>query len=98
MRQYQALLTIRGFPEHGTVTVGDIAEWLQIRHHSAVGLVDRLQARRLVVRRRSSEDKRRVFISLTPMGNRVLERLAAMNKEELKRLRPQLEQLSQILH
>ena len=97
MRQYQALLTIRGFPGRDEVTIGEMAEWLQIRHHSAVGLVDRLESQRLVARRRSSEDRRHVFIRLTSKGRKVLERLAALNKEELRRIRPHIVQLSAIL-
>jgi DNA-binding MarR family transcriptional regulator len=41
-RQYQALLAIKGFPARDCITVGELAEQLQIAHHSAVGLVDRL--------------------------------------------------------
>lgn len=97
MRQYQALLTIRGFPDRDEVTMGEMAEWLQIRHHSAVGLVNRLESQQLVVRQRSAEDKRRVFIRLTTKGKRVLEKLAKLHKQELKRLKPQLEQLPSLL-
>lgn len=89
-RQYQAMLTIRGFPGRDEVTVGEIAEWLQIRHHSAVGLVDRLVLQKLVVRERGKQDKRHVFIRLTPKGKWILEKLAILHKKELKRLRPQL--------
>lgn len=97
MRQYQALLTIRGFPKKDQITISEIAEWLQIRHHSAVGLVDRLESQGLVIRKRSSEDKRKVLIRLTARGNRMLEKLARMNKEELKRLKPQIKQLADLL-
>jgi len=91
-RQYQALLTIRGFPDRDEVTIGEIAEWLQIRHHSAVGLVDRLVAQHLVTRKRGKADKRQVYIRLTPKGKKILEKLALLNKEELMRLRPQISQ------
>jgi DNA-binding MarR family transcriptional regulator len=97
MRQYQALLTICGFPGREHITMGEMAEWLQIKHHSAVGLVDRLESQHLVVRKRSKEDKRRVFIHITGKGRRVLQKLARLNKEELKRLKPQIQQLSELL-
>src|SRR5262249_11054777 len=90
-RQYQALLTIRGFPGRDEVTIGEIAEWLQIRHHSAVGLVDRLVSQKVVVRNRGKKDKRQVYIRLTPKGQRILEKLARLHQDELKRLRPQLQ-------
>src|SRR5215471_21282131 len=83
IRQYQALLTIRGFPGRDEVTVGEIAEWLQIRHHSAVGLVDRLALQHLVTRKRGKTDKRQVYILLTSKGKKILEKLAMLNKEEL---------------
>ena len=67
-QQYQALLAIKGFPGRESVTVGELAERLQLRHHSAVGLVDRLVAEKLVVRLPSAEDRRRVLIQLTLRG------------------------------
>ena len=91
IRQYQALLTIRGFPGRGKVTIGEIAEWLQIRHHSAVGLVNRLATRGFVVRRKSEEDRREVYLRITAKGKRILEKLAFLNKQELKRLSPHLQ-------
>jgi len=90
IRQYQALLTIRGFPGRDEVTIGEIAEWLQIRHHSAVGLVDRLALQHLVTRKRGKADKRQVYIRLTSKGKKILEKLAMLNKQELMRLQPEL--------
>ena len=60
-QQYQALLAIKGFPARDNVTVGELAERLQLRHHSAVGLIDRLEAEKLVVRAPSAEDRRHVL-------------------------------------
>jgi DNA-binding MarR family transcriptional regulator len=97
MRQYQALLTICGFPGREQITMGEMAEWLQIKHHSAVGLVDRLESQNLVIRKKSKEDKRRVFIHITGKGRRILQTLARMNKQELRRLKPQIQQLSELL-
>ncbi len=91
-QQHQALLAIKGFPERERVTVGELAERLQIRHHSAVGLVDRLAAQGLVVRSPDDADRRQVYVALTPRGHDVLERLAAAHRAELKRLAPELRQ------
>lgn len=96
-RQYQALLTIRGFPGRDEVTIGEIAEWLQVRHHSAVGLINRLEKQNLVVRRKGKDDRREVYIRLTAKGKRILEKLAWLNKNELKRLGPQKSLLKIIL-
>jgi DNA-binding MarR family transcriptional regulator len=85
-RQYQALLAIKGFPGRDSATVGELAEQLQIAHHSAVGLVDRLGVQKLVVREPSTLDRRQVYVSLTPHGAEVLDKLASAHKEELRRL------------
>src|SRR5512141_1167992 len=68
-QQHQALLAIKGFPGRERVTIGELAERLQIRHHSAVGLANRLEAEKLIERSATSEDRRKVFISLTAHGD-----------------------------
>ena len=89
-RQYQALLAIKGFPGRESATIGELAEQLQIAHHSAVGLVDRLGLHKLVVREPSTNDRRQVYVSLTTRGVEVLEKLANSHKEELRRFGPRL--------
>ena len=89
-QQHQALLTIAGFPGREQVTVSELAERLQIRHHSAVGLVDRLAAQALVVRESGELDRREVYISLTSQGSAILAQLTATHREELRRIGPQL--------
>ncbi len=92
-RQHQALLAIKGYPGRDRLTLGELAERLQIRPHSAVGLADRLAAQGLVERQPSRTDRRQVYVALSPKGLRLLERLSASHKEELKRLAPQLRQV-----
>ncbi len=92
-QQHQALLAIKGFPGREQLTIGELAERLQIKHNSAVGLVDRLVLRHLMVRHPASSDRRQVYVSLTPRGARVLERLTAMHREELRRVGPGIELL-----
>ncbi len=87
-QQYQALLALRGRVARQLLTVGELAEELQIRHHSAVGLITRLAARGLVERRKGATDRRQVFIALTPRGRALLARLAAAHKAELKKAAP----------
>jgi len=74
--QYQLLLFIRGDPGRAP-TIADLAERLQIRHQSAVGLVDRCEAAGLVRRRRDESNRRRVFVTMTRRGAALLERLAS---------------------
>ena len=90
MQQHQALLFIIGFPGREQVTIGELAERLQVRHHSTVGLVDRLEEQGLVERIHNSTDRRQVFIRLTKKGIGVLKSLANTHREELRHLGPQL--------
>jgi len=96
-QQHQALLAIRGFPGRDSITVGELAERLQVRHHSAVGLIDRLVSCQLVEREPNSEDRRSVLIRLTETGERTLETLTKAHREELRRTGPKLRGLLQTL-
>ena len=81
--QHQALLAIKGMP--GSVTVGALAEWLGIRHHSAVGLVDRLASLKLVVRKPDPADRRRVQLKIAPRADAKLAALSQIHRAELRR-------------
>jgi DNA-binding MarR family transcriptional regulator len=94
-RQYQALLAIKGFPARDCITVGELAEQLQIAHHSAVGLVDRLAFQKLVSREPGTEDRRHVYVKLTARGVEILQELTSAHKEELRRLGTRLHSLFQ---
>lgn len=92
-QQHQALLAIKGFPGRDRATVGELAERLGVRHHSAVGLVDRLAARGLVRREVDPADRRQVLIRLTRRAEALLARLSLAHREELRRLAPLLRML-----
>lgn len=81
--QHQLLLAVRGHPGTAPPTVGDIAEHLQLRHHSAVGLIDRAETAHLVRRVPDLEDRRVVRIVLEPAGAAALEHLTALHVTEL---------------
>jgi len=89
-QQHQALLAVKGFPGPEPMTIGALAERLRIRHHSAVGLVDRLAAHGLLARRPGRLDRRQVHLALTAAGTRVLARLSAVHRGELRRVRRHL--------
>lgn len=89
-QQHQALLAIKGFPSRDQVTVGELAERLQIQHHSAVGLADRLVAEKLIQREQSKEDRRQVYLHLTARGEEILDKLTEVHREELRRIGPDL--------
>jgi DNA-binding MarR family transcriptional regulator len=88
-RQHQALLAIKGSPS-GAMTVGDLAARLCIRHHSAVGLVDRLAASGYLARNPDENDRRRIILALTPKGEKSLAALSAVHRQELRRIVPLL--------
>ncbi len=92
-RRHQALLAVRGAPGRQTLTVGELAERLHIQPNSAVGLVDRLEADDLVTRVSRAGDRRQVFVSLTPRGRSVLEKLSTAHRAELRRVGPRLRAL-----
>ena len=89
-QQHQALLAIKGFSGREEITIGELAERLQIQHHSAVGLANRMEAENLIRRSSALNDRRKVLISLTRHGLSILERLSNSHREELRLLSPQL--------
>jgi len=89
-QQHQLLLTIKGLPENTKANIGELAERLQIQHHSAVELIDRLSERGLVTRKRGSEDRREVIVQLSSRGEKVLRDLAVFHRDELHEAGPQL--------
>jgi DNA-binding MarR family transcriptional regulator len=95
--QHQALLALKGHGREQPLTIGELAERLLIRHHSAVGLVQRLLARGLVQRSTDASDRRRVRLELRPRGEALLARLTAAHRDELRRIGPQIETLLESL-
>ena len=89
-QQHQLLLAVKGMPNNVAPTIGEIASRLQVVHHSAVELVDRLEEQALVQRRRNPDDRRQVFLSLTQKGERILRDLSVHHRRELAASGPEL--------
>jgi len=89
-RQHQLMLALKGLPAGSPPRIVTLAERLQIRHNSAVELVNRLVARGLLQRQRSGADRREVLLKLTAPGQRMLRDLSLHHKDELNRLGPSL--------
>jgi DNA-binding MarR family transcriptional regulator len=89
-RQHQLMLGLKGLPAKARPTIGELAERLQIQHHSAVELVNRLAG--YIRRARAGEDRREVLLSLTPKGEKVLRRLSLHHRTELRSAGPALVQ------
>ncbi len=96
-RQHQALLAIKGLPTGQNATIGEISKRLQLRHHSAVELVDRLAAQGLVKRTPSKSDRRAVLIEVTRSGETLLRKLAMVHREELGKAGVELSQALRII-
>ena len=89
-QQHQLLLALKGLPNERMATVGELAERLQIQHHSTVELIDRMVERGLLERARDGNDQRKVIVSLTPYGEEVLRKLSLLHHAELRSTGPAL--------
>lgn len=86
--QHQLLLAVRGHPDSRGPTIGDVAESLLVRHHTAVELVNRVEYLGLISRTRDGDDRRVVRLALTDNGKRRIRALSAAHLEELSQLAP----------
>ena len=85
-QQYQLMLALKGFPGRDWAVVRELADRLQLRHHSVVELIDRAQAQGLVGRTGDPDDARAVRVVLTDQGELLLGRLSALHRDELRRM------------
>jgi len=88
--QYQLMLAIKGMPAGVRPRIRELANRMQVRHHSAVELVNRLQAGGFVHRTRAKDDRREVLLALTAKGEKVLAELALHHHDELRTAGPDL--------
>jgi DNA-binding MarR family transcriptional regulator len=91
--QYQTLLAIRVSDEPEGLSMNGLAGYLGVRHNSAVGLINRLEAHGLVLRARSQRDRRVAHLRLTEEGENALEVLAEAHGQELNRIRPEMRRI-----
>jgi DNA-binding MarR family transcriptional regulator len=89
-RQHQLMLALKGLPAGVRPKIGELAARLQIQHHSAVELVNRLEVAGLVRRQRCTQDRREVLLELTPRGEKVLRELSLHHRAELRSQGPAL--------
>ena len=89
-QQHQLLLGVMGYTGRGWATVSELAEFLQARHNAVVGLVERAERRRLVRKERAGRDRRFVRVYATPQGQKILDELTRLHREELGRVRTRM--------
>jgi DNA-binding MarR family transcriptional regulator len=92
-QQHQAMLVICGAPDRDSISVGELAQKLRVRHHTAVELVNRMAAEGLVQKSPDPADGRRVLLRLTSRSQHLLRQLSASHKAELVRLGPALKEI-----
>jgi DNA-binding MarR family transcriptional regulator len=88
--QYQLLLQVKGYPGREYATIGELAERLQAKHHGVVALAARCEEAGYVAKRASKEDRRAVLVELTAKGERLLEQLARLHRNELLAIQERL--------
>ena len=89
-QQHQLLLALKGLPQGRPATVGELAERLQIQHHSTVELINRMVEKNFLERSRDANDQRKVIIHLTSFGEEVLRKLSLLHRTELRSSGPEL--------
>jgi len=82
--QYEALLAIKSFDAPLGLTISQLSERLQIKHHSTVNIVDRLAGRKLVIRAAAATDRRQRHVQLTSKGEKLIEELAIVHRKEIR--------------
>lgn len=90
MEQYEALLALKAFSGDTGLSISDLSERLQVKHHTAVSLVDRLEGLRLVRRVQGTADRRQVFVTLTQAGTRLLAKVAVLHRREMRIRSPEM--------
>ena len=88
--QYEALLALKAFSSATGLSIGDLSERLQVKHHTAVSLVDKLEELQFVHREQGTADRRQVFVTLTAAGSRVLAKVAVLHRREMRIRSPEM--------
>jgi len=89
-QQHQLLLAIKGLPPDRRPTIKALAERLCVQHHTVVALVDQVEARKLVRRKRHAKDRREILLVLTAQGERILRGLSVLHRDQLRIVGPTL--------
>jgi DNA-binding MarR family transcriptional regulator len=88
--QYEALLALKAFSGEIGLSISELSERLQVKHHTAVSLVDKLEELQFVRRAQGTADRRQVFVTLTQKGSCVLAKVAALHRREMRTRSPEM--------
>ena len=89
-QQHQLLLGVVGHTGRGWANISELADFLQTRHNAVVGLVERAERRRLVRKERVGRDRRFVRVYATPQGQKMLDELTLLHRQELGQLQARM--------
>jgi DNA-binding MarR family transcriptional regulator len=88
--QYEALLALKASSLESGLTIGQLSERLQVKHHTAVSLVNRMEEVGLVRREPNEEDRRQVFVRMTSTGSEILDKVAILHRQEIRLRSPEM--------
>ena len=88
--QYEALLALKAFSGETGLSISVLSERLQVKPHTVVSLVDKLEELQFARRAQGTADRRQVFVSLTPAGSRVLAKVAVLHRREMRIRSPEM--------
>lgn len=88
--QYEALLALKAFSAETGLTIGQLSERLQVKHHTTVSLVNRMEELGFVRREQGESDRRHVFVTLTPAGSQILAKVAVLHRREIRLRSPEM--------
>lgn len=88
--QYEALLALKAYSGASGLTMTELSERLQVKHHTAVSLVDRLENLKFVRRTHGVADRRHVYVALTAAGSRLLAKVAVLHRREMRVRSPEM--------
>ena len=88
--QYEVLLALKAFSSPPGLTISDLGERLQVKPHTVVSLINKLESLGFVRREQGTEDRRQVFVRLTPAGSRILAKVAVLHRREMRMRSPEM--------
>jgi DNA-binding MarR family transcriptional regulator len=88
--QYETLLALKAFAGQTGLSISELSERLQVKHNTAVSLVDKLEELQYVCRAQGTADRRQVFVTLTPAGSSILAKVAVLHRQEMRIRSPEM--------
>ena len=88
--QYEAMLALKTFKGRNGMSIIALSDRLQVRHHTAVACVNKLEKSKLITRQSATHDRREVHLKLTPRGTTLITRLASIHRVAMRERSPEM--------